>query len=184
MDVAAAVAAAAVAECTVRQTDLIMEEKPTEIYGLSFGIAKISSCLSMISVSHPHHHHHSDSGGGSSVTPSRGSRSRSRSSSKERLLSKLADAAAVIDTPVGEDEIKGESFSPLVSLSVCCPTLPSLLHISIAIGRSRSAHTRLESLRPAPLNPLSGLAFGNEGRRSGAFSGRGRHCTFVSLCLN
>ena len=79
----------------------------------------MSSCLSMISVSHHHHHHHSDSGGGSSVTPSRGSRSRSRSSSKERLLSKLADAAAVIDTPVGEDEIKGESLGPLVSLPVC-----------------------------------------------------------------
>ena len=42
------------------------------------------------------------------MTPSRGSKSRSRSSSKERLLSKLADAAAVVDTPVDEDEIKGE----------------------------------------------------------------------------
>ena len=50
------------------------------------------------------------------MTPSRGSKSRSRSSSKERLLSKLADAATVVDTPVDEDEIKGESI-PLISVS-------------------------------------------------------------------
>ena len=51
------------------------------------------------------------------MTPSRGSRSRSRSSSKERLLSKLADAAAVVDTPVDEDEIKGEHIVSLSYLS-------------------------------------------------------------------
>ena len=66
---------------------------------------------------HHHHHHHSDSGGGSSVTPSRGSRSRSRSSSKERLLSKLADSAAVVDTPVDEDDVKGERHSAAQSQS-------------------------------------------------------------------
>ena len=56
------------------------------------------------------------------MTPSRGSRS--RSSSKERLLSKLADAAAVVDTPVDEDEIKGErvSLSYLSYHSVVCPS--------------------------------------------------------------
>lgn len=66
---------------------------------------------------HHHHHHHSDSGGGSSVTPSRGSRSRSRSSSKERLLSKLADSAAVVDTPVDEDDVKGERHFTVANLN-------------------------------------------------------------------
>ena len=60
------------------------------------------------------------------MTPSRGSRSRSRSSSKERLLSKLADAAAVVDTPVDEDEIKGE-YPSLISVIRCLPLPFSLL---------------------------------------------------------
>ena len=80
------------------------------------------------------------------MTPSRGSRSRSRSSSKERLLSKLADAAAVVDTPVDEDEIKGE-YPSLISVISCLPLpfslLPSLLHISIVV--SLIGRMRLES---------------------------------------